>query len=487
MTVASAAAQPSKPVTKANNAPGMHTAVLIGPNAGKATAVAEPGYGLFSCQVGLSAATCYDPYQMRTAYGIDTLINAGFDGTGKTIVILDAFQDPNIQAQLAYFNSFYGIPNSNFTQVAPDGLTSFDPTSSNQVGWAEEISLDVLWSHSIAPGANTVLELAKNNSDASLISALNDAIDNNRGDVISMSFGENDACLAPADTAAWHQAFVKAAAKGITLFASTGDEGAALQSCDGSSWVQSTSTPASDPLVVGVSGTELHAAGYCLAALGCDPATNPPAGTYQGEISWNEGAPFGDEQDVFGYGTLAGGGGFSTVWSEPPYQQGTLHGGKQRGVGDVSYNAAVEHGVLTYLDIPGLPAGFYLFGGTSAGAPQWAAIMAIADQKAGHDFGFVNSALYKIGQNAGDYLNSFHDVTSGTNSSLQFDINNNPVVVLGYNAGPGWDATTGIGTPNAGGLISNLPLFWSKGQSQAATSTSQSHGKPGSTGSVSPH
>jgi subtilase family serine protease len=85
------------------------------------------------------------------------------------------------------------------------------------------------------------------------------------------------------------------------------------------------------------------------------------------------------------------------LYDEPSYQKGTIHGGKHRGVPDVSYNAAVLHGVLTYLNIPGIPAGFYLFGGTSAGSPQWAAILAIADQQAGNDLGFINRAIYHIG------------------------------------------------------------------------------------------
>src|SRR4051812_8177230 len=154
-----------------------------------------PDYGLFSCQVGRSTGQCYDPYQMRKAYGVDTLIAGGFDGRGKTIVIVDAFQNPAIVSQTANFNSFYGLPQfgdtahggGTFTQVAPDGLTPFVVGDGNMTGWAEEISLDVEWAHAIAPGANIVLELATDNSDDALISAVNDAIDHNRGDVISMS------------------------------------------------------------------------------------------------------------------------------------------------------------------------------------------------------------------------------------------------------------------------------------------------------------
>ena len=140
--------------------------------------VAGPNYGLFSCQVGLSPDVCYDPYQVRRAYKVDTLIANGFDGKGRTIVIVDAFQAPHIVQQLNTFDTFYGLPGLNglggppnanlgtFTQIAPDGLTPFVSGDENMTGWAAEISLDVLWAHAIAPGANIVLVLAKSNEDA---------------------------------------------------------------------------------------------------------------------------------------------------------------------------------------------------------------------------------------------------------------------------------------------------------------------------------
>ncbi|MGO8758512.1 MAG: S8 family serine peptidase [Terracidiphilus sp.] len=483
ITIASVAAQTPKSGSSTNQAAGMHPAALRGPLAVTANVVAEPGYGLFSCQVGLSVAQCYDPFQMRTAYGIDAFIKAGFDGSGKTIVILDAYQDPNIYSQFAYFNSFYGLPSTTLTQVSPDGLGAYDS------GWAEEISLDVQWAHAIAPGANIVLELAKDSSDTALISALNDAIDNHRGDVISMSFGAADSCLGPELTEAWHKAFVKATEKGITLFASTGDEGAAQSSCDGSSWIQATSSPASDPLVVGVSGTELHAAGYCLTSLGCDPTKNPAAGTYVGEIGWNEGPPYGDYQPYFS-STGAGGGGYSTVWSKPLYQALSIRRGNQRGVGDVSYNASVMHGVLVYLDLPGMSdsdIGFYLFGGTSAGSPQWAAITAIADQVAHHDLGFISNSLYELGQFSGNPFSAFHDITSGNNSAGEYDASNNLILIPGYSAGPGWDPDTGIGTPKAGNLLTELPLFWSPFDAQQAIATSKPEGDSSHPGKKRPH
>jgi subtilase family serine protease len=437
--------------------------ISAAPDAG--TSSASGNYNLRVCQVGLSVGQCYDPYQMRTAYGVSSLIANGNDGTGKKIVIIDAFDDPYLQSNFDTFNSYYGLPAQTITQVDPGGATGYN------TGWAEEEQLDVDWAHAIAPGAQIVMVHGKSNSDQDLIAAANYAINNNLGDVISMSFGESDQCLGADLTNQWHQAFVNATKKGITLFASSGDQGAAQPSCDGNSWIQSTSSPASDPLVTGVGGTELHAADFCLPQLGCDPNANPAPGTWLSEIAWNEG-PTGDFSPYFG-ATEATGGGYSTVWSEPAYQQGTIHGGKMRGEPDVAYNAAILHGVLVPLNLPGLAVGFYRFGGTSAGAPQWAALTAIADQMAGHDYGFINSALYKIGQSSGSYAAAFHDVTSGQNNSVEFDNNNNEVDISGFNAGSGWDAVTGLGSPKAGGLFSQLAQQWAPGQATAAINNSK--------------
>jgi subtilase family serine protease len=422
----------------------------VGPQAIASNAVG-PSYGLFTCQlIGLSPdATCYDPYQVRHAYNIDTLINAGFDGKGKTIVIVDAFQSPNIVLQLNTYNAFYGLPGLNglgappdatlgtFTQIAPDGLTPFVVGDDNMTGWAEEISLDVLWAHAIAPRANIVLVLSKSNDDADILSATNYAVNHHLGDVISQSFGENESCVDPKLLAQEHLLFANATLRGITLLASAGDFGSAQVTCDGSDLVQAVSSPASDPLVTAVGGTELHAARYCLPQLGCNPAANPPFGTYQGEVVWNEGPPING----------ATGGGFSVLVDKPFYQLGVVSG-KQRGVPDVSYSAAVNFGLLTYLNIPGIPPGFYGFGGTSAGSPQWAALVAIADQKTGHNLGFINAGLYRINLLRSQYSATFFDVTSGNNAFFG---------VPGFSAGPGWDATTGLGSPKADQIVNNLP------------------------------
>jgi subtilase family serine protease len=236
-----------------------------------------------------------------------------------------------------------------------------------------------------------------------------------------------------------------------------------------------------------VGGTELHAADFCLPALGCDPATHPLPGTYLSEIVWNEGPPFGDFQPYFG-STISTGGGFSVLFDEPSYQQGTIHGGKQRGVPDVAYNAAVLHGVLTYLNIPGVAPGFYTFGGTSAGAPQWAAVTAIMNEKAGKRLGFLNSGIYRVGTDSTAYSASFHDITSGTNSAREFDSSNNPVTVIGFAAGIGWDATTGFGTPISSSAVDYLiaNVTPSDGTAVINTTKPKPHPKPIVPGHVRP-
>jgi len=425
--------------------------ITVGPQAIPVQAVA-PGQTLFSCQVGLSSAVCFDPTQMRHAYQIDNLIKAGYTGAGRTIVIVDAFQSPTLPADMDTFNTTYSLParSTYFTQVAPDGLTPFDPNDPNMVGWSEEITLDVDWAHAIAPGAKIVLVLAKTNNDADILSATKYAVDHRLGDVISQSFGENESCVDPAILKSEHKVFENATRKHITLLASSGDEGSAQQTCDGNSWVQAASSPASDPLVTGVGGTELHAADYCLTSLGCDPTANPAPGTYQGEIVWNE------------FDSLSTGGGFSVLYKRPDFQDGTVRS-KQRGVPDVAYDAAIYHGVLV-----NYAGSWYLFGGTSCGSPQWAGIVAIADQKAGHALGFINDALYQIGQSQKKYAASYHDVTSGTNAVVETDVNNNPVSIAGFNASKGWDATTGLGSPVADVLVNNLIKLTSDDQANRA-------------------
>lgn len=386
-----------------------------------------PGTTTFSCQAPESATNpipCYGPQQIRAAYDVPSNLT----GAGRTIVIIDAFGSPTIVNDLQVFDSVFGLPNPTFNILNPYGAV-FDPTNPDDVGWSSETSLDVEWAHAIAPGATIDLVLAKTDADSDILAAQQYVVDHDLGDVLSQSFGEGETCMLPSIRAAQHQAFEQAAAEGISVFASAGDEGSAQPDCngDGNDFL-SAATPASDPSVTGVGGTTLNA----------DYAT----GAYQSESVWNDSG----ESPDFG----AGGGGFSTLNREPLYQILSQHSGA-RGVPDVSYDGDVYGGVLGVWSSSGLGADLvFIFGGTSAGSPQWAAITALADQAAGHRLGFLNPALYAIAAVPGLYRYAFHDVTTGNN------LWDGSGITTGYSAGPRWDAASGLGSPDAAHLIQLL-------------------------------
>lgn len=380
---------------------------------------------LFTCQLPNATIRCYSPQQIRNAYTISSLISAGYTGAGQTIVIIDAYQSPTLASDVALFDSTFGLPKIKLNVIAPEGLTPFNPKDPAQVSFAGEITLDVEWSHAVAPGATIDLVLAKN-ANGSLERVTRYAVDHNLGSTISQSFGFAEACAAPFPhyLANYDKIFVDAAAKGISTFASAGDEGVAQPSCDGTTFIKSVGFPASDPNLTSVGGTQLD------AGLG---------GSYRGEIAWNEtdlGLPY----------NIASGGGFSTVFAQPSYQK-DLTPGKTRGVPDVSYNAAVNGGVLTAYQ-----GAFTIFGGTSAGSPQWAGITAIADQYHGHRLGFLNPIVYGL-YNSNAYASTFHDITFGNNA---FFFINGSLSIPGYSTRTGWDAVDGVGSPIVSNLVPKL-------------------------------
>jgi subtilase family serine protease len=387
--------------------------------AGKATTAGV----IFSCQVPGSAINCYAPQELATAYDVPPSLT----GAGQTIVIVDAFGDPTVADDLNVFDTVFGLPAANLNILYPEGKPVFDPANANEVGWSGEIALDVESAHALAPAATIDLVVSKSDADTDLLGAEQFAVDNNLGSVLSQSFGEGEACEATATRNADHLTYAKAALKGISVFASSGDFGAAQVTCDGSSFTQSAGLPAADPLVTSVGGTSLTAA--------------QPTGTYESETAWN---------DEFG----ASGGGFSQIFPRPIYQILDHASTPGRGVPDVSYSGDVNNGLLIAWS-QGVPANvgdIFIFGGTSAGSPQWAAITALADEAAHHRLGLLNPILYGIAATP-LYNFVFHDVTTGNNSVTEADANGNPVPVTGFPAGKGWDAVTGLGSPDVAHLI----------------------------------
>jgi subtilase family serine protease len=370
---------------------------------------------LFTCQKPSEGFPCYGPAQIRHAYGFDQLT---LDGAGHTIVIVDAFQSPTLRQDLKLFEDTFGLTRTKLSVIAPDGKTPFDAHNSDMLSWSGEISLDVEWAHAIAPAAKIDLVLAKSDDDADINSAVGYAVSNNLGDVISMSFGEDERCEKRAIQASDHETFAQAVAKHITLLASSGDDGSAQPTCDFSNLQgPATSTPASDPLVTAVGGTNLTA--------------SLSRGTYQSEQVWNDG---------FG----ASGGGYSLKNTKPSYQSSI--NAPSRAVPDVAYNGGVFGGVLTAWGVPAGPGAFFIFGGTSAGSPQWAGLMALANQKAHARLGDIHVPVYAA-LNSPDYSSLFNDVVFGDNSFDGFS---------GFTAGFGYDPATGVGTPRAQNLVPYL-------------------------------
>jgi subtilase family serine protease len=280
----------------------------------------------------------------------------------------------------------------------------------------------------MAPGARIVLVVAKSNDDDDLRVAQNYAIRNRLGRIISESYGETETGLLSDPVGRKsierdEESYKSAVEAGIAVFVSSGDSGAA-DTVDGTNYFRGPQYPASSPHVTSVGGTNL----FFGSATNADPN-----GSYQGEVVWND-----------GYG--AGGGGISRVFEIPEFQSKHLPESKQkllkgkRGYPDISNNAGVRGGVITYLGFldsaygPG-SSGFYLFGGTSASAPQWAGMNAVMNHARGKPLGPLNSKLYKLAGKGG------HDITVGDNSYAG---------VTGYPATKGWDLATGWGTPNTG-------------------------------------
>ena len=165
----------------------------------------HPNANVFGCQNrpmdGSQGPRCYQPSQIQNAYNISPLLNAGKDGTGRTIVIIDAFGSPDIVADLQQFDQAMGLPDANFSQIAPAGAPpAFDPNDDNQVGWGIETTLDVEWAHAVAPGANIVLAIAPSNNDTDIFNVQKFVIQHNVGDVLSQSFGEAEQCMDPASS-----------------------------------------------------------------------------------------------------------------------------------------------------------------------------------------------------------------------------------------------------------------------------------------------
>ncbi|MGA9388547.1 MAG: MG2 domain-containing protein [Candidatus Bathyarchaeia archaeon] len=309
--------------------------------------------------------TGLSPTQIRAAYNLPST-----GGTG-TIAIVDAYDDPTVLNDLTVFSSQFGLPSPNFEKHMMASTISTDG------GWALEISLDVQWAYAIAPNAKILLVEAKSNSLTDLLAAVDYA--RGRSDVVavSMSWGGSEFSTESSYDSYFTSSY------GATFFASSGDSGA------GVSW------PAVSAKVVGVGGTKLTFTG---------------SGSVSSETAWS-----------------GSGGGISAYIAEPSYQvtYGVPGANGKRAVPDVSYDADPSSGVSVYDSTPySGSTGWWQVGGTSAGAPQWAAIQSLGLSASNNNF-------YQDAKSA-SYSSYFRDITSGSN---------------GYPAATGYDLVTGLGSP----------------------------------------
>ena len=423
--------------------------------------------GLPLCRsASLGNIVCYSPNFIKKAYEFPS--TSTLDGSGQTIVIVDAFGSPTIQSDLALFDAVFHIaaPPS-FTIFCGDSATPLDTSTCPNVNinvnthhaefsWTIETSLDVEYAHAMAPGANIVLDVAATSSGNAINAAETAAIAAYPGAIFSQSFGIPEIFL-HGNNGQVNQAqanYANGVANGDTFFASAGDTGATF-----GFGVAMSNFPGSDLHNTAVTGTQGNPYIPTGSLVGC-PTSTPFSCTsglsayhgpcvlgrtvppncvpdgYGGEQVWNE--------PSFGAAT---GGAPSLLFGVPSYQTGL--GLTARGP-DVSYNAAIDGGVLVVYGGFGFPV-LFIVGGTSAGSPQWAGITALANQARANlgkgPIGDLNPTLYSIYHSA-RYATDFHDIAVGNDQ-----LTGTPV---GFSAGAGYDLASGIGTPIVDQLITDI-------------------------------
>ncbi len=373
----------------------------------------------------------HTPAQIRAAYGLPALPAVGAPisasvaatlGAGQTIYIVDAYHDATALSDLNAFSSKFGLPTCNNVAIAtnatlplatPPASCTFSTVYSTTTGtmtstvpaynstWAPESKLDVQWAHAIAPLARIVLIEMPSSMSTAILGANTLAGKLGQG-VVSMSFGSAEA--------AWSSTVDRYfTGTGMTYVAAAGDSGSQVL------W------PAVSPNVVAVGGTSLNWGGS--------------GNRY--EAAW-----------------LKTGGGMSAYEVLPAWQSGvTAAGGgavTRRAVPDVSFNADPYTGEYVALTLPGKATVWSAYGGTSIAAPQWAAVIAVANAMRASNgkaaLGDIHATLYKsIAAVPGTYAAAFGDVVDGTNGSCAT-----------CRAGTGFDQATGWGTPNSAKLLESL-------------------------------
>ncbi|MDB5077896.1 MAG: hypothetical protein JWO42_4075 [Chloroflexi bacterium] len=370
------------------------------------TTTLRPGgqTGAVAAGSGSNQPTGYVPNQLMSAYDIQPLYRQGFNGQGQTIAFIEI--DGIDASDLTHFDSSFKLPSAQLQVFVPKGTNgTLDP--------GPETTLDLEYAHAIAPAARLrVYEVIRVGDFVNYSGALADAVRSalaGGATELSISLRGTGSIFCSTSWASrnLHPALQQAANSGVPVFAASGDDGD-LPCNSAAAILPGTVYPASDPNVTAVGGTTL---------------TITPSGGYGGETAWS-----------------GSGGGISTDFKRPSWQVGSSEIGSNRGIPDVAWDADAASGVPVYLQ-----GAWKQVGGTSLGAPCWAAMWALASQyhheRTGKNLGYANPLIYRLA-NGASYHQLFHDITSGDNGS--------------YQAGPGWDAVTGWGSPDANKLVHAL-------------------------------
>jgi kumamolisin len=349
-----------------------------------------------------AAGVSYSPLQVAQAYDFPS----GANGAGQCIGVVELGGGYSTSDLNSFFSNL-GLTTPNVTAVSVDGATN-SPTGDPN-GPDGEVELDIEVAGAVAQGAQIAAYFAPN-TDQGFIDAVTTAAHDAtlKPAIISISWGGPEDSWTEQSRDALNSACQDAATMGVTVLAASGDDGATDGSSNGEPTVD---FPASSPYVVGCGGTKLTISGTSIAS---EQAWN--------ELAENEGAT---------------GGGVSEVFALPSFQQGANvpaapNGFVGRGVPDVAGDADPETGYNVFVD--GQQA---VIGGTSAVAPLWAGLLACINQSLGTNVGYINPLIYSAAVDT-----TFHDITSGNNGD--------------YSAGPGWDACTGLGTPDGEALMEAL-------------------------------
>jgi kumamolisin len=357
---------------------------------------ARPHFRVHQPRAKSAAPSSYTPLQVAEAYNFP----ASASGAGQTIGIIELGGGYR-QADLAAYFKTLGLAAPAITAVSVDGGKNKPSTASGADG---EVMLDVEVAASVAPGAKVAVYFTPN-TDQGFLDAITTAVHDaaNKPSVISISWGGPESSWTAQSMTAMDEACQSAAALGVTITVAAGDNG----STDGGTG-NNVDFPASSPHVLACGGTKLDANGATIVS----------------EVVWNE----------LANNEGATGGGVSNVFALPSWQAKaqvpaatTTTGG--RGVPDVAGDADPTTGYTIRVDGQTM-----VIGGTSAVAPLWAGLVAVANQQLGTQVGFIQPAIY-----AAKAAAAFNDITQGNNGA--------------FSASPGWDACSGLGSPIAGKLI----------------------------------